>query len=892
MSRRTRPRWHRVATRIYSGLLRLLPPGTGREVRPEAVATFEALLEDPPGRMAPWSVAVLSFLRIPGAVAGSWVEALGLGGPRRVTHRRGGGGMDAWGRNLRLTVRMLRGNPAFAASAILLVALGVGAVTTIFTAVDHVLLRPLPYPEADRLAFMTNGSHSGVLTRELDGLQTLDTWVGSTEASVTLTSDGEPLRLTRARITEEFFPVFGATPLLGRLLTPEDRGRLDLAVISGTAWKTIWGSDPGIVGRTIVLDGAPVTVVGVLDPGFRVPSPMASTDTHLWTPWDWADPRLDRPTTHFTRVTARLRPGTGLEAANEELAGLADRMAETYPDGFTDREGNALRWPLVSLQSRAVSDWSRGLGLLFAAVSLLLLVACVNVAHLFLARGLARDREISVRRAMGAGTGALISQLMVEALTVGILGGALGVLLAHFGVQALVGWIPVDLPTTEPLQVDVRILGFSLAVSVGTALVFGLLPGIKALGRDVTAGLRTSSRSSTGTRGMKRLRGGLVVAEIALSLVLVAQAGLLLRSFFATATQESGVATASVWVLPLSPTTPETAEEYLSLTEQLEASLAEVPGVSSVARGLTMPFQFTGGNHCCWSTGVPYPGEEDRNLRVSMHPVGDGYFETLGIEFIAGGLWPRDSGGAEPLPVVVSEFTAVALYGSASAALGREVGDAAPGYVIQGVVADTRHYGLDRAPAAAMYLPMDALAFNIPLATLAVRVDDGADGLAQGLREAVWRVDPALPVPTVHPMEDWISESLGAQRFGSVMSSGFGLIALLLAAGGLYGALLYSVGQRERELGIRLALGAEPARIRVGVLASGLRIGAIGAGIGLFGSWAVGRLLEGFLYGVQPTDPAALGAAAILLMATALAASWWPARRAAGTDPLSTLSTD
>jgi predicted permease len=787
---------------------------------------------------------------------------------------------------------MLRGNPAFAVSAILLVALGVGAVTTIFTAVDHVLLRPLPYPEADRLVFMTNGSHSGVLTRELDGLQTLDTWVGSTEASVTLTSQGEPLRLTQARITEDFFPVFGATPVLGRLLTHEDRGRQDLAVVSGAAWRTIWGSDPGIVGRTIVLDGAPVTVVGVLDPDFRIPSPMVSTDAHLWTPWDWADPRLDRPTTHFTRVTARLREGTGLDAANEELAGLAERMAETYPEDYTDREGNPRRWPLVSLQSRTVSDWSRGLGLLFAAVSLLLLVACVNVAHLFLARGLTRDREISVRRALGAGTGALISQLMVEALTVGLLGGALGVLLAHLGVQALAGWVPVDLPTTGPLEVDVRILGFSLAVSVGTALVFGLLPGIKALGRDVTAGLRTATRSSTATRGMKRLRGGLVVAEIALSLILVAQAGLLLRSFFATATEDTGVETASVWVLPLSPTTPETVEEYLSLTEQLEASLAEVPGISSAARGLTMPFQFTGGDRCCWSTSVPYPGEEDRSVPVSMHPVGDAYFQTLGIEFLAGGLWPRDASRAEPLPVVVNESLAVALYGSASAALGREVGEAAPGYTIQGVVVDTRHYGLDQTPASAMYLPIGALAFNIPLSTLAVRVEDGGDGLAQRLREAVWRVDPSLPVPAVHPIEDWISGSLRAQRFGSVVSSGFGLIALLLAAGGLYGALLYSVGQRERELGIRLALGADPTRIRARILASGLRIGVMGAGIGLFGAWGLGRLLEGFLYGVQPTDPAALGGAALLLMATALAASWWPARRAAGTDPLSTLNTE
>jgi len=710
--------------------------------------------------------------------------------------------------------------------------------------------------------------------------------------NVNLTGAGEPQRLTQARVTQGFFPFFGARPAMGRLLIPADRESPDLVVLSHGAWQTQWGSDPDIVGKAILIDDEPVTVVGVLDESFVPPSAVVERRAHVWRPLDWSDERLQKSSTHFMSVAARLRPGVALEAANAELDGLSDRMAERYPEDYVGRDGQPYRWPLVNLQTVTVQDWSQGLSLLLAAVGLLLLVACANVAHLFLARGLAREREIAVRRAVGASTGSLVSQLMVEALLVGLLGGALGIGFAQLGLMGFGAWFPSELPSAEPISMDLRILGVALTISALTALVFGLLPGIKTLGREVTRGLHGGGRTRTSSRQVKRFRHGLVMAEVALSLILMAQAGLLLRSFMVTTAQETGVNAENVWAITLTPTTLSDLEEYQVATREIMESLAAVPGVESVTRSLTLPFRHTGGDNCCWSNRIDDPDHPDGGFRVSLHPVDGSYFETLGIEFLAGGLWPAGASEVEPLPVVISEPMAIQLFGSVQAAVGRELDQFSAPRIVQGVIPDNKHYGLDRTHGPALYLPFESIPFDIPMVSLGVKVDPRAEGVAGRLRDAIWATQPNLPVPTVVPLESWISDSLGVQRFGSILSTTFGIVALLLAAGGLYGTLLYSVGQQRKELGIRMALGANPGQIQRSVLVGGLWIAGLGAVLGLFGAWGAGRAVESFLFGVEATDGLALGGATLILLAAAAAASWGPARKAARTDPLQTLNAE
>jgi predicted permease len=800
--------------------------------------------------------------------------------------------MDGMTRNLRIAVRSLKNHRAFALSSVLLVGLGVGAVTTIFTAVDHVILRPLPYPGADRMVYMTNGSHSGVVLRELPGLQTWEDWVGTTEANVILTGAGEPQRLNEAHVTEGFFPFFGARPALGRLLIPSDNQDLDVVVLSHGAWQTYWGGDPEIVGKSIVLDDEPVTVAGVVSESFPVPQALVEPDVHIWRALDWSNPDLEKPDHRSMSVVARLRPEIDVEAADQEVAALADRMAERYPDSYVLRDGRNYRWPVVPLQDYTVRDWDEGLYLLLAAVGLLLLVACANVAHLFLARGLSREREVAVRRALGADSGSLIGYLLTEATLVGLAGGVLGVTLAWLGLRAFEATFPAQLPAAGEISLDLRVLTVALVISLCTALLFGLLPGMKTLGRDVSAGLHGGGRSQTASRGMRRLRSGLVVAEVALSLILVAEASLLLRSFLVTTTQETGVTTENLWVVVLNPTTPQDVDEYKVLSREIMESVDEVPGVAMVSRALTAPFQYTGGNRCCWGNGINDPEDPDARISVSLHPVDRSYFPANGIELLAGRLWDEQTSYEDPVSGVINETMAIRLFGSAQAAVGREVQFGEVTRLVTGVASDTRHYGLDRPVGADIYLPFPVLPFNIPMLTLLIRTDGEVPGLAASVRRGVWAADPNLPVPSVVPIRSTISDSMGVQRFSSLLFVVFGGIALLLAAGGLYGTLLYAVGQREKELGIRMALGANPLHIQRRVLFGGLWVSLIGTGVGLFGAWGVGRTLESMLYGVTPTDALALGGAASVLMLTAALASWIPARRAARTDPLRTLNAE
>jgi putative ABC transport system permease protein len=875
--------------RAYAAIARLLPPDM-RADRDDMVCAYAALLADARGRVARGVLAVRGLAALVVVVAEEWVEYLGVRrAPGRTRAEGGGMGLS---RNLGFALRTLRKAPTFALTSTLLVAVGVGAVTAIFTLVDHVLLRPLPYPDAERLVTLDNGSFQGPFFRGLETLHTVQEWVAGSSGTANLVGQGDPLRVTQARVSARFLDLFGARAQRGRLLDRDDFGAADAVVLSARAWRSIWGGDPTVVGRTIQVDGQPVTVVGVLEDGFAPPERVVGSTVDLWRPLDWASPDLADDHYYILQVAGRRAPGVELPAVQDEVDALATRMA-VRDRAYRTRAGTARPYPAVGLAEGTVREARTGLGFLMGAVALLLLVACANVANLFLARGLSRTREMAVRRAMGAGTRGLVGQLLVESLLVGLVGGLLGAALAWGGIRAFVSLNPGALPRQASVAVDLRVLAFAILVSGLTSLVFGLLPALRSVRGQVAEELRGAGPAATSGRGVALLRNLLVIGELALSVVLVAVAGLFVRSFLAVRTQDPGFAVAGVWTVPLNLPGPGTPETYLETMDGILRQVRGVPGVRSAAYALTAPLEWTGGASCCWSDRFQAPGREVDGTPESMvHPVTADYFSTLDLQIVAGAAWTKADATANPVPVVVNETLARNL-GVVGAAMGL-TGKVGPlDVVVVGVARDDRHYGLDRKIGPAVYLPMERIPFFAAHATVLARVDGRAGAsLPRALRGAVWAAQPDLPVPTVRSLRDWMERSTAGRRFESAMFGTFATLALLLAAGGVYGTLLYLAGQRRHALGIRLALGASRRRLEAGVLRDGLRLGLGGVGPGLVGAWLAGGLLRSHVWGVGRNDPWSLGGAAALLLLTAVVASWLPARRAGQVDPLETLRVD
>ena len=878
--------------RLYRACVGLLPPDMGAD-RQEMAATFGDLWNERTDMAGRAALAARGFSALGVVLVLEWVEFLGVRrapGRRedKTEWRRGGMGI---GRNLRFALRTLRKAPAFSLTSVLLVAVGVGAVTTIFTLVDHVLLRPLPYPEADRLVALDRGSYQGPLFREFQGLSTVEEWGAVWTEQVNLVGSGDPLRLEEAMVSRNFLHLFGARAQRGRLLDEDDFQEPDVVVLDAGAWHRVWGGDPDVVGRTIQVDGEAVTVVGGVEESFTLPESLVGRRIDVWRPLDWTTGDLDQHDLQALEVAGRLADGVSVDAAQEEVDALMVRMAGTH-ENYRTRAGDPRRVPVVPLAEQTVRSVRSGLGLLMGAVALLLLVACANVAHLFLARGLSRTREMAVRRAMGAGTASLAGQLLVESLVVGLTGGVLGTGLAYVGVRAFVALNPTALPRQGTLAMDPQILIFAVAVSAATSLAFGLLPALRSVRGELADELRGAGRTATSSRGVGLLRNGLVTAEVALSLILVAGAGLLLRSFMTVRAQETGFDVAGVWTVPLNLSDPDSPDEFREIMDEITRQASLVPGVRSASYGLTAPMDRVGGSRCCWGTTPVVPGREegDRALSTFVHPVTSTYFETLGIEIVAGRSWPESDGGAVPIPLVVNETYARELAGSAESAVGMAVRLGDTDALVVGVARDNRHYGLDQDIGNQTYVPVEILPFPIPIAALMVRVDPSSErSMPQALRQAVWAAAPSLPVTTVRSMREAVDRSTAGRRFESLIFGAFASVALLLAAGGLYGTLLYMAGQRKREMGIRLALGASRGRIEAAMLRTGIALGVTGVAVGLVGAWMANRLLESRIWGVGRGDPFALGGAAVVLLVTASLASWLPARRAGRVDPVETL---
>ncbi len=871
--------------RLYRASLRLLP----REVREEDGAAIVATLEDQLAGASTETertrIWLRAFVRLPGAAMGMARDARSVRGSGRGNPQGGGDGMYGMIRTLRLALRTLMKAPAFTWASVLLLALGIGAGTAAFGIVDHVLLRPLPYPQAERLVYMTNGSHSGPTLRRLDAVHAFDAWVATSEATLNLARpDAEPVRVRGAEVTASFFSVFGATPTVGRVLVEGDEGGPDIVVLTHDAWQRLWGGDPAVVGSTIELAGRSGEVVGVLGEDFVPPQALTGRDVDVLYPMNWNNPNLERPGYHAHSVVGRLAPGASIEQADADLVRVADDVMAAYAEHYSEYS-EPVRWPVEPLAAITVGEGiTRGLALLLGAVALLLLVACSNVAHLFLARGIGRTQEMSVRRALGASTRALVGQLAAESAVVGAAAGIGGVALAWLTLRGFGRWTTA-LPRGEAISMDLRVVGFALLLSTATVLVFGLLPAIRSTRRDLHRVLRSGARGASSSRTVQALRSGLVVGEVAVSLVLVTLAGLLMRSFVEVARQDTGIVSDNVVMVPLSVSAPETGDAYVQMMTTITEAVRQVPGIETATWSGELPFENVGGSSCCWAMRAQLT-EDDEPTRLAGHSVDEYFFSTFGTELVAG----RNFLPGETEPVaIVGERTAIRGWGSAQAALGEIIEARGEARRIVGVAEHTLHYGLDIPHDITAYIPLWQNPFSMPWASLAVKTRGDASGLHDDLRAAIWSVAPELPIPTVTTLDAMIDESTSTRRFGGALATSFGVLALVLAAGGLYGTLLYSVGEQRRAIGIRLALGAGRRRIERAVVGRALTLGAGGVVVGIALSWYVTRFLESFLFRVAPRDAVSLvGAAAVLLAVTAVAA-WFPARRAAGTDPLETL---
>jgi putative ABC transport system permease protein len=790
--------------------------------------------------------------------------------------------MDTLLQDLRYALRALRRSPGFTVAAVLTLALGIGANSAIFSLVHGVLLRGLPYPESARL--MTVWGHYPATGRSSvslpdwrdwrDGNRTFAELAARYGRTLNLAGQGDPEQVASDMVSTNFFRTLGVAPALGRgFLEEEGRtGAADVAVLSHRLWQRRFAGDPGVVGRAVSLNGRPYAVVGVAPAGFRF-----MRDVDVWTPLPVDEPNAPRRA-EFLTVVGRLKPGVTQAQAKADMDLVAGRLARAYPE--TNAGWTALE--VLPLKEYLVGDVRRALVLFSAAVALVLLIACANVANLLLARASGRAREIAVRLALGAGRGRLVRQLLTESALLALLGGAAGLLLAVWAVEALQAAAGRLVPRLDEVRIDGVVVLFSLALSVATGLLFGLAPALRLSGGSLSATLRDGTRSA-GSGRLARFRNGLVLGEVALAVVLLVGAGLLLQSFARLTRVDlgfrpEGVLTYGV-VLPSAAYGED--PQLLAVYERILERTRAVPGVRDAALASDLPMG--GASYLAFDiegrTPVPEAQEDLQPFAVTP-----GWFRTLGIPLRRGRLLePRDAAGA-PFVAVVNEELA-RRYFPGTDPIGRRISlDGTRWLTIVGVVGDVAQEGVTAAPYPQLY---QALA-QFPRRTVAaaIRAEGEPMALAGATRRALAAAAPGVPPRDVRTLEERAGDTIAMPRVSAVVLALFAAVALALAAIGLYGVLAYTVVQRHREIGIRLALGAAGGEVLRLILWQGMRPALAGIAVGLLGALAATRLMRSLLYGVGATDPLTFAAVPLFLCTVALAAIWIPARRAAHVDPM------
>jgi predicted permease len=811
------------------------------------------------------------------------------------------------GQNSRFAIRTLLKNPAFALIAVFALALGIGANTAIFTVVDRVLLRPLPYRQADRLVNVVRKFKSG----NTGPVMSIPKFAGIREAGsfdavavydimgpgMNLSGAGQPEQVRGVHVSEAYFRMLGVIPAMGRTFAPEeDRpGGPRVVVLTNGLWKRRFGSDPGMVGRAIRLNSEPFTVIGVMGPDF---AGEPATDLFVAQQADLNSTNQG----HFLFLGARLKPGVTLEQANAELRAVADRFRKLYP-GVTAPEEGFIAQPM---ETTLVGDLRKPLFILLGAVGFVLLIACANVANLLLARAAGRSKEIALRMALGASRGAILLQLLTESLLLSLAGGVAGVFLGAIGLEVLLAVAPTELPRL-PAGLDLfglmdgRILAFAAAVSLLTGVLFGLVPALQISRPDLNSSLREgSARTSAGAR-RQRTRNTLVVAEVALSLVLLVGAALMIRTFLALRNVQPGFQAASVLTMSssLAGKKYETAAGVERLATELTRRLEALPGVQAATYALSLPLQLGPDMPFVIAGKVPRDGGPF-NGDETYRPVGLHYFQTLGIPPRRGRLFDERDGGAGRWTLIINQAMAKKYWPNenplgATVTIGKGIGpemEDRPREVV-GIVGDVRENGLDQDAPPVLYIPigqepngMAALGNRILPSSWAVRTVGDPAALARAVQQEVLRVDPDLPLARVMAMDRVIGKSIDRQNFTMILLGIFGGVALLLAAIGIYGVMSYTVQQRTHEMGIRIALGAGTGQLLRLVVGQGLLLAGIGVTIGLGASFGVTRVMSSLLYGVKATDAATFAAVTAVLSAVAALACYIPARRATRVDPI------
>jgi putative ABC transport system permease protein len=806
--------------------------------------------------------------------------------------------MDTLLQDVRHAVRRLAKTPGFTLVAVAVVAIGIGANAAIFSVVNATLLAPGPFPEPDRLVRVWDSSPQrgeaidpippASFNAYRDEAGVFETLGASTDGFYNLTGSGEPEALLSYRYSADFFKALGVRPLIGRTFTPEeDRpGHDGVLVLSQELWQRRFGSDPGILGRSLTLDGRAYTVVGVM------PSSVNFGPIQLWTPLA-LDPALaDSRDRRFLRVVGRLKPGVTLEQANAALVRVAARMERDHPD--THSGWTALAEPI---DERLVGDLRPALKVLTAAVAFVLLIACANVANLLLVRAAGREREAAVRVALGASRGRLVRQSLVESLLVAVTGGALGVWLAGAGVNLLLAFFPknlgnVAIPRLQSIPIDGHVLGFSLLLVLVSGVLFGLAPALRASAADPAECLRDGGRTTSGA-AHGRLRGLLVASEMALALVLTSAAALMVHSF--TRLQQGRLGFEPERVLSMRVMLPRAkydADGQRRFLDQALANIRAVPGVEAAGATTFLPLSGWHGDREFAVEGrtPPVRGQEPH---ADWRVIGGDFFAALGTPLVKGRLFAESDDAARPKVAVVNETFAKHHFPNEDP-LGRRIdfriqseGDQPEWRQIVGVVGDVRHHGLVRDPVAEVYVPFAQEPLFI--IGLAIRTAGEPTALVGPVRQVIWQVDKDQPVSYVLPMRQMAAETTALQRTSTLTLLGFTAVALALAALGLYGVLSYAVSQRSHEIGIRVAMGASRGDILRMVMGQGLRLAGAGLAVGLLASLALTRLLSSLLFGVSPYDVPTLSIVVVVLLATALLASFVPALRATRVSPLDAL---
>jgi len=814
--------------------------------------------------------------------------------------------IDDAAQDVRYGLRLLKKHPGFAIVAALTLALGVGATTTIFSVVHAVLLRPLPYADADRLAMVwenvnlpqyknaQNAPAPGNFRDWREGNSTFIDMAAARDGAWSLTDRGDPIRVAGEMVSGSLFRLLQVEAALGRTFTPdEDRGSPSVVLLGHGLWADRFGSNPAIVGQTIHLNDEPYTVVGVMPRGFRFPDP----DDELWMPLGLTPDQLANHGSHFLRVVGRLKPGVTIAQAQAELDTVAARLAKQYPQ----TNAGVVGVTVISLPEQIVGDVRRPLLVLLGVVGFLLLMVCANIGNLLLARASARGREFALRAALGASRTRLLRQLLAESLLLAIVGGALGLAIAWWGMAALRWLAPADLPRLDNIALNGWVAAFNAAVALAAGVICGVMPALHSQRRDLHGALKDENRASAA--GVRlRARNLLVVVETALGVVVLVGAGLLLRSFVRLSQvplgfKPDGVLTFRV-VLPAARyrTEPQRTAFYRQFLDRLHA----LPGVQSAAAITSVPLAATGRITGVSMEGQPAmaPGDVRLVRLVDFRTVSPGYFSAMSIPLIAGRdvAW-SDTNTTEP-SIVVSETMARTFWPGQNA-VGKRVKAGAPDnqtvpwLTVVGVVGDVRLVDLIRTPRPAMYVPASQdRATGDVLRDWIVRLSGDPTAIVPSVRSAVWSVDPTLPVTRVQTMNQAKSASTASQQFTLLLVGTFAALALILAAVGLYGVTAYNVSQRTRELGIRVALGARRATLLRLVLAHGAKLTLIGLAIGMAAALALTQVMSTLLFGVGVRDPMTFVGVAVLLLAVSLVASFVPARRATRVDPVIALRTE